>query len=189
MFYSISGKCIAKGNDFLAIEAGGIGFKINATKKIIEKVVINEDFKVFCYWHGDSFEIYGFPHQEELSLFQLLISISGIGPKMALKIMNLNSVEEIQSAIALEKPAYLSDKGGVSVKTASKIVLELKDKIIHPSNLVDLDKSSEREQIENALSNLGYQRKDIQKSMTHIPVNLNKIEDKIKFVLKHLASR
>lgn len=131
MYEYIKGNITNTGKDFLIIENNGIGYRIFTSNNTLAMYQKN-DIKVtiFTYLHvrEDIFILYGFAKKEELSLFNMLISISGVGPKAALSLLSAFSPQAVALAIAGNNPDELTRAKGIGKKTAQRIILELKDK-------------------------------------------------------------
>ena len=132
MFYSVRGKLLCIGQGFAAIECGGVGYKCYtslATQNALP--AINNEAMLYTYLavREDAMELYGFATENELECFKLLITVSGVGAKMALSILSVLTVEQLVLAIASSDINAISRAQGVGKKKAERIVLDLKDKI------------------------------------------------------------
>lgn len=189
MIHSVSGPIVATGEDFIVIEAAGIGFKVICPKAVIERAGMGKRMKLMCYFRFEQAELFGFIHEEDLKFFELLMSVSGIGPRNALKMMNRCDIRDLKSFIAFERADLLAG-GGVSVKTASKIILELKNKIGEGHKAGVFAKLSSQQQLKEALQSLGYRKEEIEYALGAVSASKSKkIEDIIKEALKALAGR
>ncbi|KKQ23431.1 Holliday junction DNA helicase RuvA [Candidatus Wolfebacteria bacterium RIFCSPLOWO2_01_FULL_38_11] len=189
MISFLSGRIVAKKPQFIILEANGIGFRVFISPKAFYKLPkIGSKTKIFCHTHNkqDGMELYGFLKYEELEMFELLISISGIGPKNALKMLGISDIDRFFAIINKNRTDLLT-KAGIGKKTAERIVLELKDKIKRKTNEELLPLIEADSDIEKALKNLGYKPNEIQEAIKHIPTKTKKIEDRIKEALKILA--
>lgn len=186
MFYSFSGKIIAKDQNSVVIETVGIGFRLFVLSDLLSSLQIGKRIKLYSFFHSENFELYGFLKQSEKNFFEMLVGISGIGPKNALKIMNLIDIPSLKSAIAREDLQMLKD-AGISVKTASKMILELKGKL-EKESIVPSGRKMPSQEIKDALRSLGYSKKDIDYVISQIPESAKKVEDMVKSALKILAS-
>lgn len=192
MFYCLRGELITKKQDFFAIDVNGIGFKVLASEKTLKQLPkIGTKIRIFCafFVKKDTTEIYGFLDENELEIFETLISVSGIGPKSALSILGKGKTEKLMSAIVHGKADILSDSWGVGRKKAERIILELKGKIKNikvygQEDLFDTDK-----EVKSALKNLGYRTKEIEKVLEEIPEKTIKIEERLKAALKFLSKK
>ena len=205
MLAYIKGEIASKNIGYIVIDVGGLGYKIFMSDKSIENVgKIGETVKVHTYYRvmEDDISIFGFKTKEELRMFELLISVSGVGAKSA--IVMLSSIEPSDFAIAIvsDDVNTLKKLPGVGAKTAQRIILELKDKIKKEQTISELTKSANAKDFENNIKNknanleemktalqvLGYSRKDIDVVSSKIKnVDLS-LEDLIKEALKLLAN-
>ncbi len=200
MISFIKGEIAYVFHNYIILENNNIGYQIflsqNGIGKIAEK---KEQVKIFTYMavKEDEIALYGFLEKEELDIFNMLISVSGIGPKGALNIISDLSPREIMLAIISEDINTLSKAQGVGKKTAQRLVLELKDKIktsdamegINPQQAINLKTQSEpkAEAIE-ALMSLGYSKSEAVKVVFEISNDITKTEQIIKLALKKLAT-
>ena len=137
MIGSIKGKVIKKTEKFVIVEtglpaqAGGVGYKISVPPDSLSKIKEGGETMLFIHTHvrEDILDLYGFLDYEELEFFELLIGVSGIGPKGALVILSVATIETLKKAISSGDLAYLTKISGIGRKTAEKILLELRDKV------------------------------------------------------------
>src|SRR5665213_3382390 len=144
-------------NHCILVVQNGVGYKVFATKETLTRTSV--DSKVAFWTHlavrEGILDLYGFPAEEELASFELLLTVSGIGPKSALGILDIASSETLRSAIASGNAAYLTNVSGIGKKTAEKIVLELKDKILAGTGAGPAMPKGDMEALE-AMRALGY---------------------------------
>jgi len=192
MLYSLSGKLIMKKSRFAVIEANGFGFKIFISSRTFRKLPkLNSRIKLFCYiyHYQNGTELYGFFEEKEREIFELLNSISGVGPKAALKILDEIKIDNLLNAIRRGQADILTKAGGIGKKKATRIILELSDKIKqHKINIDDslIEVNSELEEI---LKSLGYKRKDIYRAINQIPSKAKTLQERIRFALKIISHR
>jgi len=124
MISIISGKIKLKASNFVIIDVGGIGYKVFATRDVLNKLSPEEEVELFTHLHlrENGLELYGFLKYEELEFFELLISISGIGPKMAQGILSLAPVSRIKQAILDQDSSLLTKVSGIGKKNAQRII-------------------------------------------------------------------
>ena len=190
MIYSFSGKLTAKKSQFVVLEANGVGFKIFVSNKtLLHLPKIGSRLKLFCHTHirQDGIEIYGFLTEKELEIFDLLNSISGVGPKIALRILGAVKIEKFLAAVGAGKTELLTKISQVGKKTAQRIVLELAGKIESWKNEEALLLAETDIDIETALKNLGYGKNEVSEAIRHISPKIKKIEERLKIALKFLA--
>jgi holliday junction DNA helicase RuvA len=131
MISFLKGKIQSKGKSYVVVRVGDIGYQVfvNATRYV--DLDINQDVEFYIHQHikEDAQDLYGFYSMAELEMFELLLSISGVGPKSALNTLSFASLDELKTTIAHGDPSLLMKVSGIGKKTAERIVLELKDKI------------------------------------------------------------
>lgn len=170
----------------LIVRTGGVGYKVFVTPDVLEAT---KNKTVSLWIHSavreDAFDLYGFPERETLEFFQLLIGVSGIGPRSALGILGLADVRTLRQAIASKDTAYLVKVSGIGKKTVEKIVLELQDKIDPITDLLP-ETGGELDAIE-ALKALGYDDRSARLALQKIPKTVTDAGERIKAALKQLA--
>ena len=186
MLAYIKGKIIAKGENFAVLENGGIGYKVFTTPKVLE-AAIGAELALHTYMQvREDFQgLFGFPSAAELAFFELLITVSGVGPKMALTILSAENTDLIKQAISNQDTAVFSKIGGVGKKTAEKIILELKEKM-GASAAGGTGAAGSSGDIINALENLGYSNKEIKEAISKLDHSLP-AEAKLRQALKILG--
>ena len=161
----------------------------NFSNNLFSQVNLNDEIEVFIYTNvkEDDITLYGFNKSNELNLFEKLISISGIGPKMALDILD-SPLYIIQNAIINNNPSLLTEIKGIGKKTAERIILELKNKIDpndFDSRTQTIKEKSINEDIITALTGLGYEKYQIIKKFQDLPEDIEITEEKIKWFLQN----
>ncbi|MEK7175571.1 MAG: Holliday junction branch migration protein RuvA [Patescibacteria group bacterium] len=185
MIGSIKGKIILKKEKFIIIETGGLGYKIYVLPETISKVKKEEIF-LWIHTHAreDALDLYGFLQYEELEFFEMIINVSGIGPKSGLNILGTVAIENLKKSIASSDLAYLTKISGIGKKTAEKIIIELRDKI-GKEELGPLLKN-ELDALE-ALKSLGYSQNEAREALKNVSPDSN-TNTKIKEALKILGT-
>ena len=197
MYAYIKGTLESKADTYVIVEAGGIGYKIYMPLPSIEKLgQIGEIVKVYTYYYvrEDIANLYGFLSDEELKMFELLLSVSGIGAKSAIGILAEVSPSNFALAVITNDVSKLVKIPGIGAKTAQRMILELKDKI-KTVQAINKDEKVENAIIEDessseamaALQMLGYQRKEIEKAFEKIEIKGLKVEDLIRRALAILG--
>ncbi len=192
MLYSIAGKLVLKGENFLVVEAGGIGFKIFASGQTIRRMgAVGGEAKLFTHFHvrEDAMELYGFLSGGELSFFELLISVSGVGPKSALSIIDVADLEELSAAIQEGRPDLLTKASGIGRKTAERIIVELRNKVRSSRAGAVVEKMETDADLIEALSNLGYRREEAREALTKVSKETTDVEARLKEALKILSGK
>ncbi len=169
---------------------GGVGYKVALTKETVAHFLPGTPMAIFTYLavREDALDLYGFETEDELRLFELLRSVSGIGPKSALGILDIASVETLRSAIGSGNAAYLTTVSGIGKKTAEKIVLELRDKVGLGTEGAGAALKGDAEALE-AMRSLGYSTQEARDALRQVPQELTKSNDRLREALKILGSR
>lgn len=197
MFAYIDGKIADKANNYVVIDNGGIGYKIYMSPTTIEKLPdVGENKKVYTYYYvrEDNISLYGFLSNEELRMFELLLSVSGIGAKSAVQILASITPSEFALAVISNDVSKIVKIPGIGNKTAARIILELKDKLKTESAI------SKNEKVEQAINEddkdneaitalqvLGYTRKEIEKALEHVDTSNASVEEIIRKALSILG--
>ena len=132
MIAYISGALVSAGENYIVIDNHGMGYRIFVSGKFLEHIpAYGTQIKIYThmYIREDELTLYGFYSEEELSVFRILIGISGVGPKVAMAILTALTIQELQLAVISEDAKTISKANGVGTKGASRIILELKDKL------------------------------------------------------------
>src|SRR3989344_8836564 len=128
MIGHLEGKLIYKDSKSIIVDISGVGYKINVSLDVLSKSKkIDGEISLWIHTHirEDMLDLYGFLEREELEFFEMLISVSGIGPRSALVILGIASIETLRKAIGAGDTSYLTKISGIGKKTAEKIVIEL----------------------------------------------------------------
>ncbi len=187
MFEFILGLLIdIKSNNTIVLENNGIGYRILCSKNSIRHLKKNSEHKIYIHTILKENEqtLYGFKDQKERDLFEILISTSGIGPKLTLEILSTLEMPQVVDSILNEKYDVLTTIQGLGIKKARKLVLETKDKI-SKINIDGNNISYIKEDISKALISLGYLKKDILKYLDE--ETYSSIEDGIEDILKKIS--
>lgn len=192
MLAAIQGKVEALGNDFAIIKVGGLSLQVfmpTSTLSLMGRR--GEEVKIHTHLHlrEDNIALYGFASPEELSLFKSLISVSGVGPKLALLLLSALNPEQLTQALATGNIARLTQVPGIGKKTASRLVLELKGKL-EVSGLEAVPALAEKENAEviAALTSLGYSVSEASKALSALPAGKElSLEEKVKLALQELG--
>ncbi len=175
-------------NHCILLVSGGVGYKVFATKETLASLTLGSPASFWTHLavREDILDLYGFPDQEELSSFALLLSVSGIGPKSALGILDIASSETLRSAIASGNAAYLTNVSGIGKKTAEKIVLELKDKVIAGNTAGPAMPRGDIEALE-AMRSLGYSADEARKALRQVPHEIEGSSERLREALRLLG--
>lgn len=188
MISSIRGKIIYIGEDFFEVEAGNTGYKIFSTSKTLSGYSVGEEAEIFTYLYvrENALDLYGFKTREERDFFEILIGISGIGPKGAIGVLSASTIDLLKKAIASGDTSILTRVSGIGEKTASRIIIELKDKL-PDIELAEGEGLREGGDVIEALTGLGYTRSQAQQALRELPESIEGLENKVKEALKILG--
>ncbi len=190
MISYLSGKIVLKADNFVILNVNGVGYEIFLAEEAMKKSLeVGDAVELFCYLDvGErSLRLFGFLTFDELELFKIIRNIQGVGPKAALEISAIGSIEKVQQELEKGDGKFLDGIPGIGPKKASKIILEL-------SGQIKLAKSAsvrEKDPIENdetflALLNLGFPKEKIKQVLSELPKDLL-VQEKIKQALKFLG--
>lgn len=196
MYSYIIGVITEVHDNYIVLENNKIGYKIFITDFFRDSVSVLDEYKVYTEFieREDSSTLYGFSSQKERELFNLLTDVTSIGPKYAMNILSTMTVDECKTAIITDDIKLLSQAQGIGKKTASRIILELKEKI--EKDFVSTDKNStsskkitpDSEFAREALLQLGYFKNDIDSFIENNDLTGLSIEDIMKKAMKSLDS-
>lgn len=192
MIAYLEGKIIHIADKFIIVNTGHVGYKVSVTSEIILSLKAEDTISLFIYTavRENSIDLFGFKNVAELSFFELLLDVSGIGPRSALGIIALAPIETIKRAIATGDVSYLNKVSGIGKKTAEKIIIELRDKLQSYKN--DNDTSStlrEEGDILEALKSLGYSQNEARDALKQVSPTFDKTNSRIKEALRILSNR
>lgn len=196
MIAYIKGAITFKSPTYIVVETAGIGYHVNISLNTFSEIEKLETVKILTHLQvkEDSHTLYGFFEEAERSMFVMLISVSGIGPNTARVLLSSMKVEEVRLAIVSENVAAFKKAKGVGPKTAKRIILDLKDKVIKESGDAPMvlapTNNRIREEALSAMMALGFPRITVQKTLNKIlqqQPHVNNVEDLIKLALKNLS--
>lgn len=184
----IEGEIKAMRATHCVVLTGGIGYKVFTTKDALLRYSpgMRGEFWTYLAVREDAQDLYGFALEDELRFFELLLTVSGIGPKSALAVLDTVSIETLRSAISQNRAEYLTKVSGIGKKTAEKIVLELRDKVG-----IAMEGAALRGDIEalEALRALGYSSSEARETLRKVPSEFENSNDRLREALKLLGSR
>lgn len=174
----------------LIVLVGGIGYKVATLKETILRAETGSPIALWTYMavREDAQDLYGFRDEAELRFFELLLSVSGIGPKSALGILDIASVETLRSAISASNAGYLTNVSGIGKKTAEKIVLELKDKVGSDVQSSAGTLRGDQEALE-AMRALGYSASEAREALRLVPETIEGGSERLRAALQKLGKR
>ncbi len=187
MFGHITGKIFDLRGTKAIVKTSDIGFIIHSTPSYLGKLKTSQEASFWTHTavRETSIDLYGFETEEELRVFELLITVSGVGPKSGLAILSVAGVKSIEEAVTTGDTSSLTKISGIGIKTSQKIVLELSGKLI--TSRKGESRTNEDIDVFEALKSLGYRERDIQETIKKLPKDLVGTNEKIKYILKNLG--
>ena len=190
MIAHISGKIAEKFNGSIIVDVSGVGYEVIVPQYEYDKAILDNSIKLYTYHHirEQSQELFGFSSLAAKKIFELLITVQGIGPKAGIAIMSLGDYEQVRNAIANEDSKYIQKANGVGKKSAERVIVDLKDKVGLATSY-----NAEEEKVDNnvagdealeALVALGFNLKDAILSLKDIPEDLS-VSERVKIALKN----
>lgn len=187
MIGSIKGKVSHKGIGYIILETNGVGYKVFITPPLLVRLRIGDELSVLTltYVREDQISLYGFETLPELEFFELLLTVSGVGPKSAIGIMSLAQLNMIKSAIVSEDPSVFTKVSGIGRKTAERVIVELKEKLKSEKDAQPVAK--EHSDAMDALLALGYRETEARDALKAVPIDIKNLQEKVKSALKSLS--
>lgn len=192
MIAYLSGTIFTKGINYLILmTSGGVGYKVFIPADLINSSIIDKPLSLYTHTHvkEDALDLYGFPTQEEISMFELLLGVSGIGPKTALNIFSNGKLPKIKEAIVKGDVDFFTTVPRLGRKNAQKIIIELRSKL---GSIADLDltaEGGETKEIVDALKTFGFSTSEAKEALKGIKDSEGSTSDKIKLALKYLGKK
>lgn len=191
MIATLEGTVSERLQDVVVLSIGGVGYGVLVTAEDFGKLPVGKLSKLYIYEHirESSHDLYGFCQQDTKGLFELLLSVNGIGPRMALNMLSVGTAREVKQAIASGDTKFIQQANGVGKRVAERVVVELKDKVglvgieLGASGLLLSETKLLQDEAVEALVSLGYTAPDAAKALENIPQDLP-TEDRIKQALK-----
>ncbi len=208
VIYSVSGALEFKGDHFAVVRTGGIGIKLLVGERTLRMLPAapagssapagrpaaappGPAVFLYSYMHvrENAIELYGFLDENERSYFEMLLSVSGVGPKSALAILDVAPLQELSAAIKEGRPDLLTRAAGIGRKTAERVIIELRTKVTSASAGLVVEKMEADADLIEALSNLGYRREDARAALAKVDPDIRGIEARLKAALALLGKQ
>lgn len=189
MIATLQGELTEKFGDQIVIDAAGVGYGIFVTNEDYGKLKKSEHCKVYIYEHirEQSHDLFGFTSNDTRQFFELLLTVNGVGPKMALNVLSIGSTDDVRSAIADGNVRFIQQANGVGKRVAERVVVDLKDKVGLASTDLDatgiLISDSNQDEAIQALVALGYSPSDAARALSGIDTELP-LDERVKLALK-----
>ena len=178
------------GEDYVVIRAGGVGLRAYVPQGVLDQLSSDQPAELFTHFHvrENDLTLYGFLTKESRALFELLMSISGIGPKVALALLSTISPDALRQAVLKDEPGLLTRVPGIGSKTARKIIFNLKDEIIPSGAKATALMSDADADLIAALTELGFSLVEAQSALQSLPQDEElPFEERVRRALAHLA--
>jgi Holliday junction DNA helicase RuvA len=185
----LTGKIKYKGEKFIILDVGDVGYKVFVSSKTLSQIKEGQSVEIFTHQHlrEDVSDLFGFLTLEELRFFEAVISVAGVGPRVSMNILAEASILEIKKAIIRGDILFFDSIPGIGRKKAERFILELKDKIdVMPGEKGEKTEVADHDVVE-ALVKLGYGRKEAQQTVRQMPAEIRETKEKIKWALKSLG--
>lgn len=185
MIVTLEGLVSEKGLETVVLDVRGVGYGLFVTAEDHGTLDLDKTHKLYVYEHirETAHDLYGFVNKSTKSLFEQLLNVNGVGPKMALSILSLGSVQTVANAIANEDTAFVKQASGVGKRVAERIIVELKDKVGVAGEVVMSDKQAAQDDAVQGLMALGFTQADASRALAKVDASLS-TEERIKAALK-----
>jgi len=190
MIAHLTGKIEYLKDNYVVVNVNSVGYKVFLSIYSLGKVAGISEVSLFIhtYVREDTLALYGFLTIEEMEMFELLISISGIGPKAALGILSIATPKTIKTAILNEDPSILTKVSGIGKKTAERVILELKNKVADIS-VGDKEEATIDVDAIEALITMGYSNTEAREALKNVPTDIKDVGARVKEALKGLGRK
>lgn len=192
MLATLQGTVTAKGDSHLVVETGGIGFKVHVPAPLAARWgTVGRRVQLFTHLHlrENEVSLYGFETRDALSFFELLLGVSGIGPKVAIGVLSAGSVDALRSAIAGGDTDYLTRMPGIGKKTAQRIILDLRGKLEKEELVPAPPLSPADEDVIAALTSMGYSQSEAREALASVPDQGMSVEERLLHALRYFGGR
>ena len=176
----------------IIVEVGGVGYKVLVDSRLHEKLTLGDDVRLFIHTlvREDALDLYGFERPEDLALFELLISVSGVGPKSALGVFSIGSRSQIVQAVVSGDVSFFTSVPRLGKKNGQKIIIELKNKLggVEDLDLTDSQTSQEKDAI-SALESVGLTLREAEQAVALVFQEGMKTEDIVRLALREMGKK
>jgi Holliday junction DNA helicase RuvA len=191
VIYSLEGTVTHCGPHFVVIDVGGCGYKVSMPMSAIVRFTPGDSARVFTHLHANEnqMELFGFERADTLQFFEHLLSVSGIGPRLALAVLDAVELKDLAAAIEENRPDLISQAPGVGRKTSERIIIELRGKMgsfAEPDAVRRMDTDTD---LIEALMSLGYRREEVRTALRAIDPAVVDLQERLKAALGHLGNK
>lgn len=190
MIALLTGKVVGLKGSSVILDVHGVGYRVMVSTYALGKLAGQDEVTLHIHTHvrEDQFSLFGFLEEDELNVFELLISVSGVGPKMALGILSIADTNTIRAAVVERDPTILTRISGVGKKTAEKIIVELQNKVTAAEVTGRASISADQDAIEGLMA-LGYSASQAREVLKDIPSDITTPGERIRYALKSLGKK
>lgn len=191
MIATLTGKVAEKIADIVVLDVGGVGYGLLVTSEDYGHLAVGGQAKLYVYEHirEQAHDLFGFVSLDTKQLFEQLLGVNGVGPKMALSVLSVGNGSEVRTAIAGGDTKFIQMAQGVGKRVAERIVVDLKDKVglegveLSTTGMLQSDNLLRKDDAVEALVSLGFSAQDAATALSNVPAELP-LEDRIKLALK-----
>lgn len=190
MIRLVRGTVVGRGKDFLVVDVGGIGVKVFVAEPVALSAGDGDGIVLHTYLQvrEDALNLFGFREEAELAMFELLLGVNGVGPKVALATLAVLSPDALRMAVVAEEPGLIARVPGVGKRTAEKIVLDLRDKVKQVDGLQALAHVPDVDtEVVDALIALGYSVVEAQRAVQRLPKDVAGVEERLRLALSQFT--
>lgn len=191
MIASIQGKVLHKDEEYIVLDVGGIGFQVFVPQPYPHQVRMGETLSLHTHLvvREDSLTLYGFPQLDQAEIFDLLLGVNGVGPRLALETLSTHAPEVIRRAVVNRQDGVFSQVSGIGSKTAQKIILYLEDRVMIGEEEEQIPvTSATNAEVQEALVALGYSVVEAQTALQTIPEDApDDVEERLTIALRHFS--
>ena len=196
MIALLRGRIYSCGSDFVIVDTGGVGYHVAVPRSVLDRLTPGDEVLLHTHLHvrEDAMNLYGFVSADQLALFVVLIGVTGVGPKVALNLLSAASPEDLRAAIANEDTVLLARVPGIGKKTAARLVLELKGKLVTAGLIPASPAATPAARALNAelaeiLTSLGYSAAEAQSAIASVPGDAPPdLEERLRLALQYFGA-
>src|SRR3989344_1565669 len=194
MIATLSGVISEKLSELVVLDVNGVGYGLYVTAEDFGRLNTGDKTKLHIYEHirENTHDLFGFKQPETKALFELLLGVNGVGPKMALNMLSVGTMDEVRQAVASGNVKFLQTASGVGKRVAERVVVDLKDKVglagvdLQSSGLLQADSLLLKDEAVEALVSLGYTPQDASQALKSVDIELS-TQDRVKLALRTKA--
>jgi Holliday junction DNA helicase RuvA len=189
VIYSLEGIVTHTGPHFLVIDVNGCGYKVTMPASATIRFTVGDRARIFTRLHSNenAMELYGFEREETLHFFEQLLNVSGVGPRLALAVLDAVDLQDLAAAIEENRPDLIAQAPGVGRKTSERIIIELRGKLSDFAPADAVKRMDTDTDLVEALTELGYRKEDVRRALRSIDPAVVDLQDRLKHALAQLG--